>query len=61
MLGLDVALGAVVEQGPGGLHAGGGVGQVVERDLLRLVVRRGEVSSGPLDESVREIDDGRGG
>ncbi len=39
---LDVALRAVVEQAPGGLDAGGGVGDVVGEDLVLVDAVGGE-------------------
>ena len=59
---LDVALGAVVEQRPGDLDAGGGVRDVVGSTCLLVVgLRRGrEATSGLLDHAVGEVDDGRG-
>ena len=60
--GLLVALGAVVEQGAGGLDRGGRMGQVVGDDLVVLDrTRGGEVGESPLHHVAGEVDGGRGG
>ncbi len=54
---LDLALRAVVEQRPGGRHAGGCVGDVVGEYLLDIgSTRRSELAHGLADNPVGEID-----
>src|SRR5690606_30249741 len=60
--GLLVALGAVVEHGPGGLDGGGGVGQVVGDDLVVVDgAGGGEVGPALLDDGAGGLGGGRGG
>ena len=61
MRGLDVALGAVVEQRPGRLDRGRGVGEVVGEDLVGVdVAGGGEVLEGMLDDRAGGLDCRRG-
>ena len=56
--GLDVALGAVVEQCLGGGHLGGGVGQVVGHHLVHVgPAVGGQVAECPADDAVGDFDD----
>ena len=56
---LDVALGAVVEQGPRPVsHRGGGVGEVVGQDLVRVEAGGGEAGDGRVDHRLGGVDHG---
>ena len=63
--GLDVALGPVVERGPGRLDRGRGVGQVVGDDLVGLHcltgALAGQVAGGAVDHRPGQGDGGCGG
>ena len=58
--GLDVALPAVVEDGAGVLDGGGGVGQVVDRGLVGVLVGGREVAGGGFDDALGDVDGGGG-